>query len=405
MKTTERAICTFGSLQWPLAIALVLLGIGWPRASAQKESVPQPLWTVDLSSFDYQNKPKESKEGNRWWGDRQSLFFTQENVVVTTFEAHIANSGPSVRDENLPTDPYQMRALFLDAREGTVVAKGDWPVKGSDRTWFFPGQNGQFIVGINDKLSLYAPDISVITARVLHAAWGKLLDAMPSPAADTFLVLYDGGADFKYAWKLDLLDTTNLATMTSWTGDQAHPKWTLWGNELARFSDHEMRIEIPPSEPKEVPTGIEPYCGYQSFINEKTLAVGKLGKSGCDTVALVSTEGKTVQELHFDPKGITYAAIASRNGKVFAIPNYTTQKAPATPTIGVFRLSSPTPILTVKVVPSQSRMSISMGGRMDFLGWWWNAEWGAIALSPEGDLLAVRAGPIVRVYRVPGVPQ
>ena len=105
-----------------------------------------------------------------------------------------------------------MVALFLDAVRGEVIKKADWPIKSSDRTWFFPAQNGQFIFGIDDRLTLYAPDLSVVTERTLRAAYGQFIMAMPSPAADTFLVLYNGGAEFKYAWKLDLLDTTHLST-------------------------------------------------------------------------------------------------------------------------------------------------------------------------------------------------
>jgi hypothetical protein len=387
-----------------LAIAFALAFTGWPLAIAEKGSVSQPLWEIDLSKFEYQGKPREANEGNRWWTDRQSLFFTQENVLATTFEVHIENSGPSVHGRALPTDPYHIVALFLDAGRGDVIKKGDWPVRSSDRTWFFPGQNGQFILGIGDKLSLYSPDLSVVTERTLQAIYGQFITAMPSPAADTILVLYNGGPDFKYAWKLDLLDTSSLSELGSWTGDRAHPPWLVWGNELARISDHDIRIETPHSEPKEVHTTIEMYCGYHSFINQETLAVGKFGKGGCNTVAVVSIDGRIVQELHFDPKGYVEPAVASRNGKIFAIPSYATQKAPARPTVRVFRLGSEAPILTLDVIPPQSRVSISMGRWGDFLAWWWNAEWGAVALSPEGDLLAVRAGPIVRVYRVPATP-
>jgi len=401
METVQRLVCKSGRLRRILAIAFIFPCVGWPRAIAEKDLAPKPLWEIDLSKYEYGSKPRESNEGHRWWTDRQNLVFTQENVLATTFEVHTENTGPSVRDKALATDPYHIVALFLDAGQGAVVKKGDWPVKTSDRSWFFPAQDGQFILGIGDELSLYSPDLSLVTERIMPASYGNFLMIMASPAADTFLVQYIGNPEIKYALTLDLLDTTRLSTLASWTGDQARPKWILWGNELARFSDHDMRIEIPPSEPKEVPTTIKSYCGYQSFINRETLAVGEFGKAGCNTMAVISTDGKVLQELHFDPKGIVDPVVASRNGRVFAVPSYATQKAPARPTVRVFRLGSDVPILTVNdVVSPQSRISVSMGRWGDFLAWWWNAEWGAVALSPDGDLLAVRAGPIVRVYRV-----
>lgn len=401
MKMNQRVSCKVTLARWMLAIAFLLPCTGWPLTIAEKAPAPQPLWEVDLSKFGYQDKPRESNEVYRWWTDRQSLFFTQEDVLASTFEVHIESSGPSVRDKSLPTDPYHMVALFLDAGRGEVIKKGDWPVKPSNRTLFLPGLNGQFIVGVGKKISVYSPDLSVVAERTLPTIYENFLAAMASPAADTLLVLYGGDPEIKYAWKLDLLDTTHLSELGSWTGDQAHPPWIVWGTELARVTDHDMRIETPHSEPRGVHTTIEKYCGYHSFINQETLAIGKFEKSGCSTVAVVSTDGKIMRELHFDPKGYVEPAVASRNGKFFAIPSYATQKAPARPTVRVFRLGSESPILTLDVVPPQSRMSVSMGPWYDFLAWWWNAEWGGVALSPEGDLLAVRAGPIVRVYRVP----
>jgi hypothetical protein len=396
MKTIQRALSPFGYLRWILAISFVFPWHNSLRSAAEKEPTPQPLWEVDLSKFGYQARPGEPREAGRWWRDRQSLVFTQENVLAATFQVHIENSGFAVRDKTRPTDPYHMVALFLDAGRGEPVNKADWSVKTSDRAWFFPGQNGQFILGIGDKLSLYSPDLSVITERTLPAAYEQFIDVAPSPAADTFLVLYNGGAEIKYAWKLDLIDTTHLATLTSWTGDQAHPTWALWGHELARFSEHSLRIEIPPAEPKEVQTTIELYCGYRSFINEDTLAVGKFGKVGCNTVALVSTGGKILQELHFDSKGFVGAAHASRNGKFFSILGYASQRTPWKPYVMVFRLGSDKPLLTIDIPPASDSSEVAFGG----LGAS-PMEWGGAALSPDGDLLAVRTGPIVRVYPVP----
>jgi hypothetical protein len=400
MELIQRIVCRHGLLQWILAIAFVLPAAYCLPVFAGKESSPQPLWEIDLSKFDYQSRSRQSNERTHWWRNRQSLVFTQENVLATTFQVHIENSGPSVRDKTLPTDPYHLVALFLDAGRGEVIEKGDWPVKSSDRTWFFPAQHGEFILGIADRLSLYSPDLSVVTERTLEAGYGQFITAMPSPAADTFLVLYSGGAEFKYAWKLDLLDTTHLSTVNSWTGDQAHPPWIVWGTELARISEHDIRIETPNSEPKQVHSTIEKYCGYHGFINQETLAVGKFGKGGCNTVAVMSTDGNILQELHFDSRGLVGAAQASRNGKFFAINGYASQRKPWKPYVMVFRLGSEKPLLTVDIPPESDLSEVSFGMLGDP-----TMEWGGVAISPDGDLLAVRAGPIVRVYRVPAPPQ
>jgi hypothetical protein len=395
LKTIQRALSKPGYLQWILAISFVFPWHGWPRTAAGKESNPQPLWEIDLSKFGYQGRPQESREAGSWWRDRQSLVFMEENLLATTFQVHIENSGFSVRDKTLPTDPYHMVALFLDAGQGDPIKKADWSVKTSDRTWFFPARNGQFILGIGDKLSLYSRDLSVITERTMHAAYGQFIMAMANPTADTFLVLYNGGPDFKYAFKLDLLDTTHLSTLSSWSGDQSKPGWALWGNELARFSDHDIRIETPPSEPMTVPTTIKMGCGLPSFVNQETLAVGKFGAGGCNTVALVATNGRVLQEVQFHSKDFVGATRASRNGKFFAISASASRK-PWKPFIEVFRLGTEKPLLILDIPPAADGSEISWGFMGDY-----STEWSGVALSPDGDLLAVRAGSIVRVYRVP----
>jgi hypothetical protein len=405
MNPIQRAVCKPCCLQWILATIFILPSAYFSRGLAESDSAPHPLWEVDLSKFEYQGRPRESHEASSRWRDRQSLVFTQENVLATTFQVRIENIGPSVRDKTLPTDPNHMVALFMDAARGEIIKKGDWPVKTSNRTWFFAGQDGQFILGMGDALTVYSPDLSVVTERTLPASYGNFLAAMPSPAADTFLVLYVGGPEIKYAWKLDLLDTTHLSELGSWTGEQAHPRWSLWGNELVRWSEHELSIETPHSEPKKVLTSTESNCATLGFINRDTLLVGKSGKGGCKTLALLSTDGKFVQELQFDSKGTISAIRASRNGKIFAITGDTAQKEPWKPFVSVFGLGSEKPLLIVDIPPASDWSPTSLGMMGDQSIGAPSAEWGAVALSPEGDLLAVRAGPILRMYRVPQAPQ
>lgn len=406
MNPVSRVIWNLSHLRRILLIALILPIAYWSHAVAGKEQDPQPLWEIDLSKFAYQGKPtdKGDEGAGQFWEYRQNLAFTQENVLATSFQVQNETLSPSVRNHPLPTDRYHMVAVFLDSQSGETIRKADWPVSPSLTTSFFAGQKGQFVVGIGTKFSVYSPDLSVIAEKTLPSSYPPL-ETMESPLGDTFLVYYIGGPEVGYKQKLDLVDTTDLSVLGSWTGDLARPPWSLWGVELARFSEHDLQIATPGSEPKHFAQSKDLYRSYLSFINQKTLAVGKLGKDDLNAiVVLISTDGTVLNELRFDPKGLVEPAVAARNGKVFAIPSYVTQKAPARPTVRVFRLGSEAPILTLDVVPSQGRVSISMGRRHDFLAWWWNAEWGGVALSPQGDLLAVRAGPIVRVYPVPQAP-
>jgi hypothetical protein len=403
MKAIQRIVCRLGRLQRVLAIAFVLPCVGWPRAVGETDSVPLPVWELDLSKFEYQPKPtdKDNEGAGRFWQFRQNLVFTQENVLATTFQVHIENSGPSVRDKSQPSDPYHMVAVFLDSERGATLHKIDWPVNPSIPTSFFAGQKGQFVVGIGAKFSVYSADLSLMAEKSLPSAYPPL-GTTESPSGDAFLVYYIGGPEVGYKNTLDLLGVTDLSVIGSWTGDLARPPWSLWGTELVRRAEHNLQFLAPGAEPKNIAQSKEQYCGQLSFINRETLAVGKLVRGGCnEIVALISRDGTVLDEMHFAPTGYVEPVVASRNGKVFAVASYTSQKAPARPTVRVYRLGSETPILTLDVVAPEARASLSMGERFDFLAWWWSAEWGAMALSPEGDLLAVRAGPIVHLYRVP----
>jgi hypothetical protein len=362
---------------------------------------PQALWEVDLSKFGYNERLTEPFDKTYphpvTWTARQSLSFTTESVIAATFETHIENSGPSVHGKSLPTDPYQMVALFLTAERGEAISKGDWPLNPSTRTsYFFPAQNGRFVLAMGNVLTLYSPDMKAIRERTVPASYGELLMAFASPDAETFLILYVGLAEDKYAWKLDLIDSSQLSVLKSWTGEDAKPKWSLWGNEIARFSEHGIQIESTSSGPKDVLTPTNKLCGYQSLVNQTTIAFSNLDKHGCNTVTLISTDGNTLQELHFEPNALVGAALASRNGKVFAIKRLRSQRPPWKPVATVFELGNDTPLLTVdfpEVKPDSPEFGVPTDG------------WNRMALSPDGDLLAVRSGPIVRVYRVPQTAQ
>jgi hypothetical protein len=340
-----------------LALATVLLANA--KAAISTIPAPTPLWEIDLSKFGYEPRPPESREADvthRFnWPTRQTITFTQEDLLAVSFETHPESSELSTRKNPLPTDPYHLVTEFLNAKDGTVVRQGDWPVRTTDRTFFFPAQNGQFVVGMGTTLYLYSPDLKIATQRTLSASWGNLLMVGSSPTADTFMAFYSGYEEARYAPTLDLIDSTSLKTLKSWTGDRAQPGWALWGDELARFSlAGSTEIETITTAPRDVPSSVPAECHHGTFVNQDTLAVSTYAHNGCNNLALISTEGKFIQQLRLEEKALVGPARPSRNGRYFLVESFASQRPPWKIFVQVFALGTETPVLVMALPPGPS---------------------------------------------------
>jgi hypothetical protein len=286
--------------------------------------------------------------------------------------------------------------VFLDAKDGTVVRKGDWPVRTADRTFFFPAPNGQFVLGIGTTMYLYSPDLKIAAHRTLAASWGNVMMTTSSPAADTFMVLYAGDTEAHYVQTLDLIDSNSLSTLKSWIGDQARPPWALWGNELARFRIGVIQLETTIFPLRDLSPSVSSKCGGATFVNPGTLAVRTFAENGCNNLALISTEGTFVHGLRLEAKGLVGPAHASRNGQYFLVESLASQNPPWKIFVQVFELRNERPVLVIGLPlgPADG----FWGGALGFPS---GEPSPRAALSPDGDLLAIRFGSIVRVYQVP----
>jgi len=158
--------------------------------------------------------------------------------------------------------------------------------------------------------------------------------------------------------------------------------WALWGAELAWNKDHGVYLETTESEPKLLAHSQGMLCGAPNFINQDTLVVTDCGS----TLIILSTNGTVLNQIQLGKVGVALpTAIPSRNGTTFAVPTFVPglfdSPIPRKMSVQVFELHGTKPLLTVDIPPR--------------LGW------GGIALSPNGELLALGVGQFVKVYRVP----
>ena len=317
----------------------------------------QPLWEIDLSKFGYQGRPPIPPGPEDTWGGwtyQQGVAFTEPNVVAVFFVVRDEPSGAtSAHSKPSPSDPYRLVAVFLNADRGELIRKFDWPLPISTQSvsdaFFFPATKGRFIVGIGNTLLLYSPDCKLLARYDAQME----LDPIVSPAGDTILVRDPQQTAGQWiSWRFDLLDTDQLSVRKSWKEPSSLNQGpVLWGNELAWISPNSLYFKTLDTAPKQLIESKKEFCGYWSFINEETIAVLECG--GAEKLLLVSTGGKIIHEFDFGLEQMDDPAIASQDGRRFAVPTYEWGSGrnadPKKLTARVFSLDTERPLLTLDV--------------------------------------------------------
>jgi hypothetical protein len=89
-----------------LALALAIVLLAHANAAIATIPAPTPLWEMDLSKFGYEPRPPESREadGTHYfhWPTRQTMGFTQEDLLAVSFETHPESDELSSRTRTLP---------------------------------------------------------------------------------------------------------------------------------------------------------------------------------------------------------------------------------------------------------------------------------------------------------------
>jgi len=364
----------------------------------------RPLWEVDLSKFGYQEMewaPRSADEVKQgMWAFQQGVAFTESNVVVAYFIVRDEPSGAKSTDAKPErSDPYRLVAVFLNADRGELIKRLDWPLPSGKRmvatSLFFPASNRRFIVQTGNTLTLYSPKFEILGRYEGH----EQLKAIASPAGDTLLVRDYEWNGRQWAPQSRLLDTEDFKVLKSFSSPSIEFGF-IWGNEFVLEAYGLPYYESPESQPKELLANRGFCSGYGSFINKDTVA-----GFTCDIheeFLLISTEGKIIRELNFKGEHPGGHAVASQDGRRFAVPTETWGLFnPVTPKklpVHVFNVGDEKPVLTLNIEPDfakTSNLHIEIGQT------WFG--WRALALSPEGEMLAVKSGPIVQVYHLPEV--
>jgi hypothetical protein len=359
----------------------------------------QPLWEIDLTKYGYQGRPPillgNADAGSMSWTYKQGVFFTEPDVVAAFFVVRDQpSSGSAEQSKASPSDSFRLETVFFDVHNGEYLKKLELPLPADTRGFlFFPTTNGQFVIGIGNALSLYSPDLKIIAQHTVQ----RELEGIASPSGETVLLRNTQKVEGQWIQGFDLLETKGLTVLKSW---KSAPQMNqiLWGDEIGSMRYPSISIRTPDTAARPLISGQEQFCGYWSFINKEAIAMCQGGAA--EKLSVVSTDGKILHQFDLGLEQMDGPAVASRNGKRFALPTmhwgWGGNKDPEKLIARVFGLDSDKPILTLHVMPHYSSSPNFQTPEGDT-----RFGWGGLALSPEGELLAVKSGPIVQLYQLP----
>jgi hypothetical protein len=398
VSTNVRAMFKFGFLGMILAAALCHLFLPKFSVSAATNT-PQPLWEIDLTNFGYQGRPPiqlgNENAGSMSWTYKQGVFFTESNVLVAFFVVHGERSNTSPEQHQAsPPESFRLEVVLFNSNKGEFLKKLDLPLPTDTHDFlFFPATNGRFIIGTGNALTLYSPDFKIIAQ---HTVQGEIA-GIASPSGETVLLGGTQKAGGQWIEQFELLETEGLTVLRSW---KSAPQMNqiLWGDEIASMMPQSISIRTPDTAAKPLVSGREWFCADWTFINKETLAMCQQGAEA--KLSVVSTDGEILHQFDLGLEQMDGPAVASRNGKRFAVPTMHwgsgRNKDPEKLIARVFGLDADKPILTLQVTPHYSSSPNFQTPEGDT-----RFGWGGLALSPDGELLAVKSGPIVQLYQLP----
>jgi len=400
--------------------------------------VPRPLWEVDLSHFGYQGRPPSALEHvspasvyKFSWAYQQGVVFTDSNVAVAYFVVRDGSVGVSESHEPRISDSFRLVAIFLNTKNGAPIKKLEWTLPNDPNqvssSFFYPAGQGRFAIILGNTVQLYSSDFRLLAHFDSHGE----MNPIASASGESLLLQTGNDRVLQY----DLLDSGTLSVLKSWSEpvvDLPHKIDSIWDDRLAWTMRSTLYLETPASQPTKLfavrpgfcaamsgsvnagpagpackeqnnlPTLSGDFCAGWHFVSRDTLA--GLVCSGDSKLLTVSSEGKIIREFNLGLEQPDGPVVASSNGQRFAIPTMrwglAQNNVPEQLTARVFDLSSGNVLLRLNI---PAGVDASRGFFYDSYGDT-RFGWGGLGLSPGGDLLAVKSGASVRIYRVPDQP-
>jgi len=160
-----------------------------------------------------------------------------------------------------------------------------------------------------------------------------------------------------------------------------------------------LYFKAPAAESKELLANQGKLCGAWKFISKEELAGPVCGDT--DRLLTVSTEAKVIGNFDLGFEQLDGPIVASASGQRFAVSTFrwgTSDKDPEYLTARVFGPKGESPLMMLNISHDyQSGVNFFTEEGDTRFGW------GGLALSPDGELLAVKSGSTVRLYKIPAL--
>jgi hypothetical protein len=373
---------------WVLGTALAVLSVCYGREKRSVQSAT-PIWQVDLTTSGYtqwDHSVSVMRSGNA------GISFVDNATVAVYFVSRKVPAELSKRGHLQESDPYHLRAVFLNAEDGNPKSTKDWPTRANETT-LLVSSNGNLIVRTGETLRLYSSKFQLLAERNLPRAGGPIRrsELRVSPSGRVLFLNRPEGSTSD----IEILDADSFRSLGSWKEFSLGAWYTV--------SDHSIAKSVPPTqtditiqpfraEPRVIYNGSSrcpnargiAWAGDPVFVNNNELMAFT-----CEGLVLLSTEGEVLMKDKLAKgEGIEKRIASSRVGNVAAVSIMKT-KGGAFDTairrsktrIAVYDVTSRRPIDNIDVNPIPE-------STYDF------------AVAPDGSSIAVLVDGSVKFYKL-----
>lgn len=389
-----------------LAVLVILVcSEAFAAGSPQQDA---PAWSVNLHTFGSPGDSPREWPPRSWnwkgpleppdfWFWQRGISFTDDDTLAVYFVIQQEPTKLSVRGSPQPSDPFQLRGIFFDVSSGRVKHEQQWSTAADTPSGIFATHDGRFLVLGGQQLSLYSRDFGLLRQLSLHTGEGRppWWEVEVSPTGQfLFLVRSTIRPRQKHVLRLKSDTLEQLNTLDAWD-EKGFFHIAAGENTLARQERHVVLVRSVDGPWRAIHTmgasaSQDTSQEYDSvFLDNQTILLTNRTQG----FVLLSTEGKVLFEENLQEelgkRGALMELGKSQDGSRFAIGvawfrggRFDTAEYRAVWRVIVYDVGRQKRIVAVDVKPQRDVIH-------------------TLALSPNGQWLAVLVGSKVQVFRLP----
>jgi hypothetical protein len=375
-----------------VAIVFATLSAGKTQAPEPAPSKARPVLELDLRKYGYE-LPR----------------FVWPSFVEFTDNDHLAwawvtvdpSPKPPVRPKKYSPPPSHLHVLIVDVQTGQMQGQREWPTPYAP-VIFSTLPSGSFLSRTGNLLRLFSPKFELIWEQDLQPySCSTSFYSQPilliSPSRQTALLSFS--CEEKHQAKL--LNTERFSVVAEWLQDTpikpiaVADHWFIGScgqpeTTCIRNIDQSWRPFHPPSL-----NGLMNHPIPVSAVSDSTVVFGA-GKE----IAAVSVDGTILFRVKLAKNESFDKPTTSSGGDRFAVMENKQRGLTSAP-LDMYAFPSNDRIVVFSMVDRRPIFAVRVEGNSPWTPW--NGHVNRLALSPDGNLLAVVSNGILKVYRLPGI--